>query len=136
MSDRSRERAVETIRQLIAELLMRRVKDPRVRDVSITRVELAKDYSTAKIFYNLIGGSDPAATAEAASGLASCRGYLRGQIKKRVRLRVIPELIFIYDASLDRAMHIEELIDSIRVDGGDAEEDGAGPADGGGEEER
>ncbi|MDD3642741.1 MAG: 30S ribosome-binding factor RbfA [Candidatus Krumholzibacteria bacterium] len=126
MSDRSRGRMVETIRQLIAELLVRRVKDPRVGDVSILRVELSRDCSTAKIFYNLIGGG--AADAEAAAaGLASCRGYLRGQVKRAVRLRVIPELIFIYDASLDRAMHIEELIDSIRAD----EEGRPGNEDGG-----
>ena len=115
MSDKSRGRIVETIRQLVAELLMRRVKDPRVADVSIIRVEVSKDYSVARIFYNLIDG-DAAKAADAAEGLDSCRGYLRAQVKKHVRMRVIPELVFIYDVSLDRAMHIEELIDSIHTD--------------------
>lgn len=136
MSDRNRGRMVETIRQLVAELLIRRVKDPRVADVSITRVEISKDYSVAKLYYNLIGGSDAAKSADAAAGLASCRGYLRGQVKRHVRMRVIPELVFIYDASLDRAMHIEELIDSIHAD---EDVPGAGDAGAGtdeGEEDR
>ena len=132
MSDRSRGRIVETLRQLVAELLMRRVKDPRVADVSITRVEVSKDYSVAKVYYNLIGGSDPERTAGAAAGLASCRGYLRGQVKRHVRLRVIPELVFIYDAALDRAMHIEELIDTIHVENG---RDGSGGDVTGGDED-
>jgi ribosome-binding factor A len=96
---------------LVAELLLRRVKDPRVANVSITRVEAAKDYSTAKIFYNVVGGTnDPAAVQQ---GLASCSSFLRGQIGKRLRLRVVPELIFRYDVSLDRAMKIDELIEKI-----------------------
>ena len=111
MSEKSKARVEEEIMTLVAELLLRRVKDPRVANVSITHVEAARDYSTAKILYNVIGGArDPAAVQK---GLVSCTGYLRGQIAKRLRLRVIPELIFSYDTSLDRAMKIEELIDRI-----------------------
>jgi ribosome-binding factor A len=111
MSEKSKARVEEEIMVLIAELLLRRVKDPRVANVSITHVEAARDYSTAKILYNVIGGASDAASVQA--GLVSCSGYLRGQIAKRLRLRVIPELIFMYDASLDRAMKIEELIEQI-----------------------
>lgn len=111
MNEKHKARIEEEIMVLIAELLLRRVKDPRVANVSITHVEAAKDYSTAKILYNIIGGSnDPAAVQQ---GLVSCSRYLRGQIGKSLRLRVVPELIFRYDVSLDRAMKIDELIDRI-----------------------
>jgi ribosome-binding factor A len=111
VSEKHKARIEEEIMTLIAELILRRVKDPRVANVSITRVEAAKDYSTAKILYNIVGGAnDPAAVQQ---GLVSCSGYLRGQIGKRLRLRVIPELIFRYDVSLDRAMKIDELIEKI-----------------------
>ena len=130
MSEKHKARIEEEIMALIAELLLRRVKDPRVANVSITRVEAAKDYSTAKIFYNIIGGSnDPAPVQQ---GLVSCSGFLRGQIGRRLRLRVVPELIFRYDISLDRAMKIDELIEKIHREDeergqGDGEE-GSGDA--------
>jgi ribosome-binding factor A len=126
MSERNKGRIEETIHQTVAELLMRRVKDPRVTDVSILRVDVSKDYSVAKIFFNLIGGSEPERVAEAEKGLASSRGFMRMHLKKQLRLRVIPELVFKYDSSLDRAMHLEEIIESIHVDdkGGSVEGDG------------
>jgi len=124
MSERNRGRVEETIRQMVAELLMRKVKDPRVTDVSILRVEASRDYSIAKIYFNLIGGSEPERVAEAEKGLASSRGYMRMNIKKHLRLRVIPELIFIFDSSLDRAMHLEEIIDGIHSEDSGENADG------------
>jgi ribosome-binding factor A len=111
MDEKQRGRVEETIRQLVAELLVRRVKDPRVANVSITYVDLSRDYSVAKLSYNVVGGSDD--LEEVRKGLESCKGFIRGQIKRRVRLRTIPELIFVYDTSLDRAMEIEDLIHKI-----------------------
>jgi len=124
MSENSKARVEDEIMALIAELLLRRVKDPRVANVSITHVETAKDYSTAKIFYNVIGGAGGAAVVQ--KGLASCSGYLRGQIGKRLRLRVIPELVFLYDTSLDRALKIEELIERIHHEDEERAKDGEG----------
>jgi len=121
MSEKHKARIEEEIMALIAELLLRRVKDPRVANVSITRVEAAKDYSTAKIFYNIIGGSND--TEAVQQGLASCARFLRGQIGRRLRLRVVPELIFRYDISLDRAMKIDELIEKIHREDEDRTKD-------------
>jgi len=124
MSEKNRGRVEETIRQMVAELLLRKVKDPRVTDVSILRVEASRDYSIAKIYFNLIGGSEPEKIAEAEKGLASSRGFMRMHIKKHIRLRVIPVLIFIYDSSLDRAMHLEEIIDEIHGEESGKDADG------------
>ncbi len=122
MSEKHKARIEDEIMALVAELILRRVKDPRVANVSITRVEAAKDYSTAKIFYNVIGGAgDPAAVQQ---GLVSCSRFLRGQIGRRLRLRVVPELIFRYDVSLDRAMKIDELIEKIHRENDDRAKDG------------
>ena len=123
MSERIKGRIEETIRQMVAELLMRKVKDPRVTDVSVLRVDVSKDYSVAKIYFNLIGGSEPERISNAEKGLSSSRGFIRMHIKKHLRLRVIPELVFIYDSSLDRAMHLEEIIDQIHSE---EEDDAAG----------
>ncbi|MBN1884054.1 MAG: 30S ribosome-binding factor RbfA [Candidatus Krumholzibacteriota bacterium] len=111
MSEKHRARIEETIHQLIAELLVRRVKDPRVANVSVTAVTVSRDYAVAKIKYNIIGsGDDP---ADVQRGLESSRGWIRGQIKGHLRLRTIPELVFSYDDSLDRAMRIEGLLQKI-----------------------
>jgi len=109
MSERIKGRIEQTIRQTVAALLIRKVKDPRVTDVSILRVDVSRDYSVAKIYFNLIGGSEPERVAEAEKGLLSSRGYMRMHVKKHLKLRVIPELIFIFDSSLDRAMHLEAV---------------------------
>ncbi|HUV35573.1 MAG TPA: 30S ribosome-binding factor RbfA [Patescibacteria group bacterium] len=122
MGDKQRARVEESLHQLIAGLLVRRVKDPRVANVSITRVKMSKDYTLAKVLYNIIGGSDNLPDVEA--GLQSCSGFIRNQIRGHMRLRVIPELVFIYDASLDRAMEIESLIQTIHDEEKEREEDG------------
>ena len=115
MNEKQKARIEEEIQVLVAELILRRVKDPRVAHVSITRVEAAKDYSTAKVYYNVVGGTnDPAGVKK---GLASCAGFIRGQIARRLRLHVTPALVFLYDESLDRAMKIEELIQQIHREG-------------------
>jgi ribosome-binding factor A len=114
MSDKQKARVKETIRQIIAELLMRRVKDPRVSDVSIIDVDLSEDYSVARIYYNIVGGSER--LEEVQRGLESCKGFVRMQLKKGIRLRVVPDLVFQYDETLDRAMAIEELLDRIHED--------------------
>lgn len=111
MDGKQKARNEETIHQLLAELLVKRVKDPRVADVSILRVEASRDYSIAKVYYNIIGGSE--GLEDVQTGLESCRGFLRSNIKKHLRLRIIPEFIFIYDSSLDRAMAIEDIIGRI-----------------------
>lgn len=116
MSERNKGRIEQTVRQTVASLLMLKVKDPRVTDVSILRVDISRDYSVAKIYFNLIGGSEPERVAEAEKGLLSSRGYMRMHLKKKLKLRVIPELIFIFDSSLDRAMHLETIIESIHAE--------------------
>ena len=57
MDDKHKGRVEESIHQMIAELLIRRVKDPRVKFVSITGVKVSKDYSVAKILYNVVGAA-------------------------------------------------------------------------------
>ncbi len=112
MSEKHKARLEETIRQMVAELLTRRVKDPRVHGVSITRVELSRDLSVAKIMYTIVGGSNDLANIH--RGIESCKGFIRGNVTKHLRLRVIPEFVFVYDSSLDRAMEIEKLLHQIK----------------------
>jgi len=125
VSEKSKGRVEETIRYLIAEALLRRVKDPRVSGVSITRVEVSSDYSFAKIMYNVVGGGD---VEDVQRGLDSCKGFIRRMLRGKLKTRTIPELAFFYDPSLDEAMKIEELIKKIHEENGEGKE-GNGPPD-------
>ena len=97
------------MQRVLADLISREVKDPRVGNVTITAVEVAHDLATARIFFvPFAGGQEPAAVAE---GLARASGFLRGAVGRQVGLRHAPRLSFVFDDSLDKAMHLTDLIE-------------------------
>ncbi|MBS0393511.1 MAG: 30S ribosome-binding factor RbfA [Proteobacteria bacterium] len=102
------ERVEEQIHRLLAELLLREVKDPRVGPVTITAVELSKDLSHAKVYFVPFDARRPA--AEVARALGSAAGFLRVQLKKQLRMRQVPELRFLADETVDRAARLSALI--------------------------
>lgn len=86
------------------------VKDPRVADafVTVTRTELTSDLSYCKVWVACMGGSER--TQKACEGMKAAGGYFKKCIAARVRMRKMPELIFIPDNSLEYSEHIEEII--------------------------
>jgi ribosome-binding factor A len=100
------DRVAEQIQRELADLLQFEVKDPRIGMVTITEVELSGDMAHAKIYY-----SAHAASTELQKGLEKSAGFLRSQLGKRMLLRTVPQLHFIYDASIDRGMRLSRLID-------------------------
>ncbi len=101
------DRVAEQIQRELAELIRLEVKDPRVRMVTLTGVEVARDYSHAKVFYTTLQGSDKAVQ----QGLERAAGFLRSQLAHAMKLRVIPQLHFVYDASVERGAKLSQLID-------------------------
>ncbi len=101
------DRIGEQIQRELAELLRLEVKDPRVRMVTLTGVEVARDYSHAKVFYTTLQGADKAVQ----QGLERAAGFLRSQLAHAMKLRVIPQLHFVYDTSVERGAHLSQLID-------------------------
>ncbi|MCB5185431.1 30S ribosome-binding factor RbfA [Methylobacillus gramineus] len=102
------DRVAEQIQREMADLLQFEVKDPRVGMVTVTEVEVTGDMAHAKIYYTASAG-----TAELQKGLEKTAGFLRSQLAKRLLLRTVPQLHFVYDASIDRGMHIAKLIDDV-----------------------
>lgn len=100
------QRVAEQIRRELADLLQFEVKDPRVGRVTLTEVEVAGDLAHAKIYFVT---QDDAAAATAA--LTKAAGFLRSQLSQRLLLRSVPQLHFVYDESLDRGIHLSQLID-------------------------
>ena len=96
------------MQRVLAELISREVKDPRVGNVTITGVEVANDLATAKIFFvPFAGGHDREKVAE---GLSRAGGFLRGAVGRQLGLRHAPRLSFVFDDTLDKAAHLTDLI--------------------------
>jgi ribosome-binding factor A len=100
--------------------ILREVKDPRVKEafVSVTGAEVTADLKYAKIFYSALRGEDK----EIARGLKSCAPFIRGELAKRLNLRITPELTFIRDTSLQHGAHIATLLHQIEAERPQAED--------------
>jgi ribosome-binding factor A len=106
----SRSRRVEEqVKRLLAELIRREVKDPRLGPVTVTAVEISKDLGHARVFVTPFAGlGDPAHVLET---LQHAAGYLRHELRKSMSLRVTPELDFRIDESIERGARLSRLID-------------------------
>ena len=110
-------RLAHHFQQEIAVIIHQELKDPRLGFVTITRVELSKDLRHAKVLYSCLGGEAERARSQEALG-ASTR-FIYGLLKKRFRLKVIPELVFRYDASIEASIALSETLDQLkRPEGG------------------
>jgi ribosome-binding factor A len=99
----------DQIQKDLAELIRTEVKDPRVGMITLTGVEISSDHHHAKVFFTTLGGSESVAKAQ--SGLLHASGFLRSQLAKGLKLRIVPELHFIYDESVERGVRLSRLID-------------------------
>ncbi|TXT24621.1 MAG: ribosome-binding factor A [Gallionellaceae bacterium] len=101
------DRIAEQIQRELAELLRLEVRDPRLRMVTLTGVEVTRDYSHAKVFYTTLEG----ASEKVQHGLERAAGFLRSHLSHAMKLRVTPQLHFVYDASVERGARLSQLID-------------------------
>ena len=102
----------DRIRVIVAGMLERRVKDPRLGFVTVTDVRLTGDLRDATVFYTVLGGDqDRAGTAAA---LASATGMIRAEVGRQLGLRHTPSLRFVPDAVPESAAHIEDLLRRAR----------------------
>lgn len=106
MNNRSR-RVAEQIRHELADILWREIKDPRVKGVTLTAVDVSSDLEHAKVWFTVLAGDREAVAA----GLHSSVGFLRRELAQRMRLRMVPSLSFQYDESVERGAHLSHLID-------------------------
>jgi len=102
-------RIADQIQKDLAELIRTEIKDPRVGMITLTGVEITGDHHHAKIFFTTLGGAQAAATV--ADGLEHASGFLRSSLAKGLKLRIVPELHFVYDESVERGIRLSKLID-------------------------
>jgi ribosome-binding factor A len=102
-------RVADQIQRELAEIIRLELKDPRVGLATITAVEVTSDLEHAKIFVTSLG---PESDHEALlAGLRRATGFLRSQLSHRMKLRIVPALVFAYDTSVEQGMHLSQLID-------------------------
>jgi ribosome-binding factor A len=106
------ERLAQQLQQEIATIIHQELKDPRLGFVTITRMELSKDLRHAKILFSCLGGQAERARSQEALDRSS--GFIHGLIKKRFRLKVIPELVFRYDESVEGSLEISRTLDQLK----------------------
>ncbi|BAN35535.1 ribosome-binding factor A [Sulfuricella denitrificans skB26] len=102
-------RVAEQIQRELADLIQMEVKDPRVGMVTLTGVEVTPDYAHAKVYFTTMKAAEQAPKAQA--GLEHAAGFLRSQLAHRMKLRIMPQLHFIYDTSVEHGVRLSQLID-------------------------
>jgi ribosome-binding factor A len=109
MTQARTQRIESEIQRVLAGLIAREVKDPRVGNVTITGVSVAADMGSAKIFFTPFASSS--AHEQVQLGLTRAAGFLRGELGRRLGLRHAPRLQFVFDDSAARAARLTRLID-------------------------
>ena len=113
MTDTARARKLaDRIREVVAEALEKRIKDPRLGFVTVTDARVTGDLQHATVFYTVFG--DPEEQAATAAALESAKGVLRSEVGRRTGIRLTPTLEFIADAVPENAAHIEDLLQAAR----------------------
>jgi ribosome-binding factor A len=105
-------RIAERITQIVAELLERRIKDPRLGFVTVTETRLTNDLREATVYYTVFGS--PEEQAESAAALQSATGIIRSEVGRLLGLRHAPSIQFVPDALPDSARRIDDLVASAR----------------------
>jgi ribosome-binding factor A len=105
-------RVADRIKVIVAEMLERRIKDPRLGFVTITEVRVSGDTQHATVFYTVLGGPEEIDRSQAA--LASATGLIRSEVGRQLAMRHTPTLEFVLDAVPDNARHIEDLLERAR----------------------
>ncbi|MEX5213818.1 MAG: 30S ribosome-binding factor RbfA [Nitrospiraceae bacterium] len=106
-------RVADQIRMEVADILMRKVRDPRLRAVTVTEVSVTNDLRLARVYFT--AGLDGASDRDLAAGLSKAAGFIRSELGQRLELRYTPELVFFKDISGPRGDRVLALLDDVRL---------------------
>lgn len=112
MSRMRPERIQEAIRQEISMIAQNQIKDPRIGFITITKVDLTKDLRYARVYFSVLGKD--ADKNKALRGLNSAKGYIKGLIADKIKLRFMPEISFAIDSTLEHTQHIYDILNSLK----------------------
>ncbi len=105
------QRVGDLLRQEIAEIIMNKVKDPRIGFVTVTGVDITEDLKIAKVFISILKEEERETTLQI---LNSAKSFIRSEVSKRVRMKFIPTIEFRLDESIEYGDRIERLLRELR----------------------
>ncbi len=126
MPSRRAQKAAEAIREVVSMAILAELNDPRVRDVTVTYVEVSGDLRFAKVHVSVMG--DDGQQQLSLRGLQSAAGFLQSKIAQRIDLRYTPRLTFILDQGVKHSIEISSLLKQVlpqdeQAEAGDTEAD-------------
>ena len=107
-------RVGDQVLKFIAELIMNKIRDPRVKSVTLTGVNLSNDLKNARIFFSVMGVESD--VKQALEGLESAKGFIKRQLGSGLGLRYVPDIIFDHDPTLATGNRLEQLFKKIQDD--------------------
>ena len=107
-------RVADMIKNEIALLLLRKIKDPRLAHVVIVSAEATRDLRRATVYYSVLGSEKQ--LKDAADGLASAKGFIRSHLARELGMRATPELVFKLDRAMIYQQEMESLLKEIKKD--------------------
>ena len=112
MNSKRINRISEEVKRTISDIVQNELKDPRIPSItSISHVEVTNDLSYAKVYVSVLGNDFD--RDEAIEGLNSAKGFIKKELSKKIKLRAMPELIFIKDDSIEKSIELDKLIDEV-----------------------
>ena len=110
----------EQIRRIVADLIIKEIKDPRIGFVTITKAELNKDMTHAKIGISVLG--NPHDIRKSLEGLRSSEGFIQAKLGKALQIRMTPHIRFVLDSSVVDAVEMVGLIESVNKNNSESNE--------------
>ncbi len=114
MAVKRSERVSDLIKAELSDILHKEIRDPVIGPITVTDVKMSNDLRNARIFFVRLGSDVNSGAAE--QHLQKAAGFLKRELGKRITLRYMPDLIFVYDKSFEYGSRIEKLLSEIRKD--------------------
>lgn len=108
-------RVADQIQRHMADLIQKELGDPRVGMVTVTAVEVSHEFEHARVYFTVLGKQldDQSQVEETTEILNHAAGFLRRELARRLKLRTTPDLVFVYDTSLENGNRLTNLIESV-----------------------
>jgi len=103
-------RVGELLREILAAILLERVRDPRLQEITITEVDMSPDLKLARVYYAVRQGADQ---EEIIAALDKALGFIKQEVAREHILRTMPEFHFLPDETLEKAARLEKLLESL-----------------------
>lgn len=121
------EKLVSLVREKVTNIILYRMKDPRIGFVTVTKVDLSRDLKSLRVYFSVLGDKGDRTKAEQA--LQNSRGFIRSEVAKALRTRTVPEVDFTYDESGERAGRILGILSKLDLAKDEPGEESVTPLD-------